>query len=105
RPWADVRTPWLQLAAVSEDQTRNAWAPLLEMLREGPVLDAYRGVEPLDTFVNLPSGRIEFVTSSAPSREGNRPIWCVLDQTEEWRPSNGGVRLAATLRRNLGKTG
>lgn len=105
RPWADVRTPWLQLAAVSEDQTRNAWAPLLEMLREGPVIDAYRGVEPLDTFVNLPSGRIEFVTSSATSREGNRPIWCVLDQTEEWRPSNGGVRLAATLRRNLGKTG
>lgn len=105
RPWATLRTPWLQLAAVSEDQTRNAWAPLLEMLREGPALDEYPGIEPLDTFVNLPQGRIEFVTSAATSREGNRPVWCVLDQTEEWRPSNGGVKLAATLRRNLGKTG
>jgi hypothetical protein len=105
RPWADLRTPWVQLAAVSEDQTRNAWAPLLEMLREGAAVDEYPGLEPLDTFVNLPKGRIEFVTSAATSREGNRPVFCVLDQTEEWRPSNGGVRLAAVIRRNLGKTG
>jgi hypothetical protein len=104
RPWAEIRTPWIQLAAVSEDQTRNAWAPLLEMLREGPAIDEY-DVEPLDTFVNLPKGRIEFVTSAATSREGNRPNFAVLDQTEEWKPSNGGVKLAATIRRNLGKTG
>lgn len=104
RPWADLRTPWVQLAAVSEDQTRNAWAPLLEMLREGQAVDEYPGLEPLETFVNLPKGRIEFVTSAATSREGNRPVFCVLDQTEEWKPSNGGVKLAATLRRNLGKT-
>lgn len=104
KPWATVRTPWVQFAAVSEDQTRNSWGPLLEMLRDGPVLDAY-DVEPLDTFVNLPKGRIEPVTSSSTSREGNRPVFVVMDQTEEWRPNNGGVRLAATLRRNLGKTG
>ncbi|WP_405944746.1 terminase [Streptomyces sp. NBC_00932] len=104
KPWASVRTPWVQLAAVSEDQTRNAWAPLLEMLREGPAMDEYRGLEPLDTFVNLPKGRLEFVTSAATSREGNRPVFCVLDQTEEWTVTNGGRKLAATLRRNLGKT-
>lgn len=105
RPWSSVRTPWVQLAAVSEDQTRNAWAPLLEMLREGPVCDNYPGVDPMETFVNLPKGRIEFVTSSATSREGNRPNFVVLDQTEEWNASNGGKRLAAVIRRNLGKTG
>lgn len=104
KEWATVRTPWVQLAAVSEDQTRNAWTPLLEMLREGPVLDNYPGVEPLGTFVNLPKGRIEYVTSAPTSREGNRPTFAVLDQTEEWKPSNGGVHLAATIRRNLGKT-
>lgn len=104
RPWSSVRTPWVQFAAVSEDQTRNAWTPLLEMLREGPVVDNYPGLEPLETFVNLPKGRIEFVTSAATSREGNRPVFAVLDQTEEWKPANGGVRLAATIRRNLGKT-
>ena len=105
RPWAASRTPWVQLAAVSEDQTRNAWAPLLEMLRDGPAIDEFPGLTPMETFVALPRGRIEFVTSSATSREGNRPVFAVLDQTEEWKPGNGGVRLAATLRRNLGKTG
>lgn len=105
RPWSSLRTPWVQLLAVSEDQTRNAWMPLLEMLREGPAIDLYPGLEPMETFVNLPDkGRIEFVTSAATSREGNRPVFAVLDQTEEWKPSNGGVRLAATVRRNLGKT-
>lgn len=105
RPWSSLRTPWVQLAAVSEDQTRNAWSPLLEMLREGPVIDEYPGLEPMETFVALPKGRIEFVTSAATSREGNRPVFVVLDQTEEWKAANGGVKLAATLRRNLGKTG
>jgi phage terminase large subunit-like protein len=105
RPWSSVRTPWVQLAAVSEDQTRNAWTPVLEMLRDGPVLDAYPGVDPMDTFVALAKGRVEPVTSNATSREGNRPTFAVFDQTESWTPTTGGVRLAATIRRNLGKTG
>jgi hypothetical protein len=105
RPWSDLRTPWVQFMAVSEDQTRNAWAPLLEMLRNGPACDLYPGLDPMDTFVALPSGRIEATTAAATSREGNRPICGLLDQTESWLPSNGGVRLAAVTRRNLGKTG
>jgi hypothetical protein len=86
RPWSSLRTPLVQLAAVSEDQTKNSWTPLLEMLRDGPVVDNFPGLEVFDSFVNLPRGRIEFVTSSATSREGNRPVFCVLDQTEEWKP-------------------
>lgn len=106
KPWVELRTPLVQVSAVSEDQTRNAWVPLLEMVRDGSVIDEYPGIEPLETFINLPGkGRIEFVTASARSREGNRPVFCLLDQTESWLPSNGGVRLAATMRRNLGKTG
>lgn len=105
RPWWTVRTPWVQLAAVSEDQTANAFLPLLEMLRNGHAIDEYPGLDPLETFVVLPHGRIEYITSAARSREGNRPVWCGLDQTEAWVPSNGGVKLAAVLRRNLGKVG
>jgi phage terminase large subunit-like protein len=104
RPWSSLRTPLVQLAAVSEDQTANAYGPLLEMLREGPVLDNY-SIEPMETFVALPKGRIEFITSAARSREGNRPIFVGLDQTEGWVQSNGGVNLAAVIRRNLGKVG
>lgn len=103
-PWNRIRTPWVQVAAVSEDQTKNAWTPLLEMLREGNAIYNYPGLEPMESFVNLPKGRIEFVTSAATSREGNRPVFAILDQTEAWYTSNGGVKLAAALRRNLGKT-
>jgi hypothetical protein len=107
KPWHTVTTPIVQVAASSEDQTANAWNPLLQMLQQGPILDHY-AIEPMNTFVALPWGskaRIEPVTAAATSREGARPIFCILDQTESWLPSNGGVRLAATMRRNLGKTG
>lgn len=105
KPWSAVRTPWVQLVAVSEDQTKNAWLPLIDMLRDGPAVDEYPGLDPMMTWINLPMGRIEFVTSAAISREGNRPVFAVLDQTEGWTASVGGVKLAATIRRNLGKTG
>ena len=105
KPWSRIRTPLVHLLAVSESQTANAWAPLLEMVRQGPVVDAYPGVEPMDTRVNLPTGAIEFRTSSGTSYEGAKPIFCILDQTESWTPSNGGVKLAAVARRNLTKTG
>lgn len=104
KPWAEVRTPLVQFAAVNEEQTRNAFDPLLEMLRQGPVLDYY-DVDPMETFVALPKGRIEYITAAATSKEGAKPVFAALDQTEGWIRSNGGVNLAAVLRRNAGKIG
>jgi hypothetical protein len=98
-----------QVIATSEDQTANTWEPLLDMARSESLLDCEcgcgRGVEPMETFVKLPRGRIEFTTSSADSREGGRPVFAVFDQTESWTSSNGGIRLAESVRRNLTKTG
>lgn len=104
RPWATVRTPLVQIAAVAESQTKNTWTPLLEMVREGPLVDL-PGVDPMDTFVALPKGRIEPITSAARTTKGNRAVFAVLDQTEEWVASNGGLRLAETMRINAGKVG
>lgn len=104
KPWSEVRTPLVQFAAVNEDQTRNAFDPLLEMLRQGPVMDYY-DIDPMETFVALPKGRIEYITAAATSKEGNRPIWAALDQTEGWVKSNGGRKLADVIRRNAGKVG
>lgn len=80
KPWALVRTPFVQVAAVSEEQTKNTWAPLLEMLAYGPACDEYPGLEPLGSFVNLPRGKIEPIASSARSVKGNKPVFAVLDQ-------------------------
>lgn len=95
----------VQVIATSEDQTANTWEPLLDMVRAARFLDSDdgQGVDPMDTFVAMPRGRIEFTTSSATSREGGRPVFATLDQTESWTDSNGGKKLAAATRRNLAK--
>lgn len=103
RPWASLGfKPKVQIVAVSEDQTANTWEPTLDMARRGPVAWNY-DIDPMETFVAVPRGIIEAVTSSGTSREGFRPVFSALDQTESWLPSNGGRKLAATIRRNLGK--
>jgi hypothetical protein len=104
KPWP---TPWEQIAACSEDQTGNTYSAVYAMLADSPALDEYR----LDlgrTKVMMgdrPGCVIEPVTASAGSREGQLITFAVLDETHLWHVSNGGRRLAATLRRNLGKMG
>lgn len=105
RPWTSLGfKAKAQIVAVSEDQTSNTWDPLLDMARHGPVIDAY-DIDPMDTYVAVPRGRIEYTTSSAVSREGFRPVFAAMDQTESWVPSLGGPALAAGIRRNLAKVG
>lgn len=96
-------SPWVQLAAVSEDQTVNTMALVLAMLREGSAGDVIPGLDLGLTRIFTANGRLEPVTASAPSREGQRLTAAVLDETHLWLPGNGGTRLAATIRRNLAK--
>jgi len=105
KPWASVLTPLVLVTAVSEEQVKNTWQPLLEMLRDGPAVDEF-GLDPMDTFVSLRSGRIEPRSSSARSAKGAPgQVAAIMDQTEEWVPGNGGPRLAQNLRNNASKVG
>lgn len=104
REWSTQMTPLVLVTAVTEEQTANTWSPLLEMLRNGPVVDNYR-IDPMDTFVALERGRIESRTSSARSAKGARAVAAIMDQTEEWVAGNGGVRFAQVLRNNATKIG
>lgn len=105
RPWSSLGfKAKVQVLATSEDQTSNTWDPILDMIRGSDSLIDDYGMDPMETFVALPRGRMEFATSAGDSREGGRPIFAVLDQTESWRRSNGGIGLAAAVRRNLTKT-
>jgi hypothetical protein len=105
KPWVAVRTPLVQIGSVSEDATKQSWEPLLEMLRDGPVIDEYPGLEPLDTVVNLPKGWIYPTTASHRTIRGKRAVFAVMDQTESWLPSNRGVIRAQTMRANATKLG
>lgn len=96
-------SPWVQIAAVSQDQTVNTWSLVMAMLQNAsehfPSLDV--GIT--RAFIDGGRGRMEPVTASAPSREGQRLTFCVLDESHHWLANNGGHRLAKTLRRNLAK--
>jgi hypothetical protein len=100
-------SPWIQLAAVSKDQTDNMGVWLFEVLREreAELADLHVDLGRTRIYLRDRPGRIEQVTAEAGSREGQPITFAALDQTESWKQSNGGVRLAATLRRNAAKTG
>jgi hypothetical protein len=105
KPWP---TPWIQVTAVSEDQTDNVWQALVPMIELG-ALNADipdTGV----TRINIQghggsTGKIEPVTSAAVSRLGQRITFALQDETHAWTESNGGHKLADTQRRNLGGMG
>jgi hypothetical protein len=101
RPWA---TPWVQVTAVSQDQTDNIWRCLQPMIELGPLADVIPDTG--ETRINLPGGgRIEPVTASARSRLGQRITLSIQDETHSWLETNGGHKLADNQRRNLAGMG
>lgn len=101
KPWP---TPWIQVTAVSEDQTDNVWRALVPMVELGDLRADMPDTG--ETRINLPGGgRIEPVTSSARSRLGQRITAAVQDETHSWVERNGGRKLADNQRRNLAGMG
>lgn len=100
---ADPVAPWVQVAAVSEDQTDNTYAALYAMADESDLSGSVLDVGLTRVFLKGQTGRLEPVTAAAGSRLGQRITFAVLDETHLWLPRNGGVKLAATLRRNAAK--
>ncbi|MFG2618038.1 terminase [Streptomyces sp. NPDC048507] len=98
-------SPHVQLAACSLDQTENTMTLVLSMLREGAAAREIDGLDLGITRVRTRNGKLEPVTASAPSREGQRTTAAILDEPHLAVAANGGIRMAATIRRNLGKTG
>lgn len=110
RPWGTMGDPnaWVQLAAVSEDQVENTHSVVYEFLtaNDGACADALRidaGLTRSFLRDGNRTGKLEPVTAAAGSREGQPVTYAEMDETHLWTPSNGGKRLAATLRRNVGK--
>jgi hypothetical protein len=94
-------SPWIQVTAVSEDQTANVFSALLGMIQLSPSLDMEIS-NTGQTRIFLPGGGvIEPVTASARSRLGQRVTFVVQDETHSWVQSNGGLALADNQRRNL----
>lgn len=101
-----VDMPLVQIAATAESQTANT----MRMVRAfAPKGSAFAQRYQLDVgktkYYKLPEGTLEVITSSSTAAEGGEGSAIVADETEWWKPSNGGVELEATLADNLAKSG
>lgn len=102
-------TPWVQLAACSEEQaTSNVYSLIWTLLSENDGRAARElGIDLGRGRLYLPSkpgAKLEAVSASWGSREGQRLTFGLLDESHQFLQRNGGHRLARTLRRNAAKT-
>lgn len=105
RPWYREAQPLIVVAAATEDQTFNAWSPLIDMLTgDAPIHDNYFGLEPMDSQINLPYGKIMPVASSTNATKGLPTQFALLDQTEQW-VSRQAKELFTVLKNNTAKRG
>lgn len=99
--------PWVQVMAVSEDQTANTFAPARAMLRDSSLVDEV-GLDIGASAIVLAGRReclLEAVTASAVSREGQPTTDVIGDEGQSWTPSNSGKRLYRVARRNTSPMG
>jgi len=101
-----VDMPLVQIVATAESQTANTMRMVRAFAPKGSDIVREYGMDPGKTmYYKLPEGTLQVVTSSVTSAEGSEASFVVADETEHWKPSNGGVELAATLADNLAKSG
>lgn len=98
--------PLVQIAATAESQTANTMRMVRAFAPKGsPIVETYQ-LDPGKTrYYKLPEGTLEVITSSPTAAEGGESSFIVGDETEHWKPSNGGDDLASTLEDNLAKSG
>lgn len=109
--WRDDGTPyavahqasWVQVAAVSRDQTRNTMRLFSPMC--SPELIEEYGIDLGKEIIYAANGGvIEAVTSSPRTLEGGRATFVILNETHHWISSNQGQEMAQTIAGNVGKS-
>lgn len=101
-----VDMPLVQIAATAESQTFNTMRMVRAMAPKGSRLVEDFGLDPGKTqYYRVPEGKLEVITSSSTAAEGAEATFVVGDETEHWKPNNGGPDLSATLSDNLAKSG
>jgi hypothetical protein len=101
-----VDMPLVQIAATAESQTANTMRMVRAMAAKGSKVALRYHLDPgKQLYYKAPEGTLQVITSSASAAEGAEASFIVADETEHWKPANGGPELAATLEDNLTKSG
>jgi hypothetical protein len=102
-----VSMPLVQIGASSHDQANINTMRMVRALlpKNSRILRDY-DVEAGKTIFHVPGGgQLMVITSSPTTEEGALVTFAILDQTESFTSSNGGVDLAEVMDRNVGKSG
>jgi hypothetical protein len=94
---------WIQIAAVSMDQTRNTMKLFPGLF--SPKCKEEHGIDIGKTVIYAHAGQrtIEAVTSSPAALEGGRPTFTLKNETHHWKLNNEGHGMSAVITRNAAK--
>lgn len=95
---------WVQIAAVSQDQTRNTMTLFPSILTKRAIEEFRIDLGKEIIYADKGRARIEAVTSSPRALEGGRPTAVNMGETHHWLASNGGHEMAAVIERNSTKS-
>lgn len=95
---------WVQIAAVSRDQTRNTMTLFPGMISPQAVAKYNIDLGKEIIYANHGRQRIEAVTSSPRALEGGRSTFVLKNETQHWRRTDEGHEMAKVIARNLGKS-
>lgn len=98
-----LRMPLVQIAANSLDQAGDVLRVANAMM--SPELKSTYGIDAgLTRTIRTGGGRIELLTASEKSSEGDPATAIFLNETHHWTHTSGGQKVAAVARRNVGKS-
>jgi hypothetical protein len=94
---------WVQVAAVSRDQTRNTMTLFPSLMSDEFI--AHYGIKAGAELIRANGGRqrLEAVTSSYRALEGARSTFVVLNETHHWVKGNNGDKMYQTIDGNATK--
>ncbi len=95
--------PWVQIAAVSQDQTNNTTRVFPGMISKQLKTDYGLDIGKTIIYAHHGKGQIEAVTSSPRALEGGRTTFTIANETHQWVKSNEGQEMMNVALRNAGK--
>lgn len=99
------RAGWVQIAAVSLDQTRTTMTLFPSLFTRDCIDEHSIDIGKEIIYANRGARRIEALTTSSRTQEGPRPSFAIGNETHHWLKSNDGHTMRQTINRNLAKVG
>ena len=100
----DEPSAWVQLVAVSQEQTQNTMKLFPSLISAEARRHYGIQVGKLNVWGLADTRQIQAVTNNPLSIEGKRPTLVVRNETQNWNSSNGGHEMAGAIEGNAAKS-